>query len=224
MTSALLKLFGKSPFQPLFDHMSTVYKCAKTLPEFFLATEANDWEKAQSLQAEINKLEHQADTYKRDFRLNLPRDLFLPVARRDLLDLISHQDHIANTAEDVAGLVLGRKMHLPEPLVEPFNLFVNRCVDAAKQAFKAIRELKDLYDAGFSGKETEIINEMIDTLYTIEHDTDKMQIGLRRTVFSLEQELPAVQVIFLYEIIKLTGQLADHAQKIGDRLQICIAR
>lgn len=224
MASTFLKLFGKSPFQPLFDHMATVYQCAKRLPDFFVAIEQGDWDKALKQQLTINELEHQADVYKRDFRLNLPRDLFLPVARRDLLDLISHQDHIANAAEDVAGLVVGRKMQLPEPLVEPFNLFVSRCTDAAKQAFKAIRELKDLYDAGFSGKETGIINEMIDTLYTIEHDTDEMQINLRQEVFKLESTLPPVEVIFLYEVIKLTGQLADHAQKIGDRLQICIAR
>lgn len=224
MGSPFLKLFGRSPFGPLFEHMETAYQCSKQLIPFFTAAEADDWTQAQQIQQSINELEHKADIYKRDLRLSLPKEMFMPIARADILELISMQDHIANIAEDIAGLFLGRRMHLPLQLTTQYNQFLTRCVDAAKQAFKAIRELKDLYDSGFSGKEAAIINEMVAKLHEIEHDTDEMQIGLRQALFKIEQDLPPIHAMFLYKIITITAQLADYAQKIGDRLQICIAR
>jgi uncharacterized protein len=65
---------------------------------------------------------------------------------------------------------------------------------------------------------------MIATLADIERDTDRMQIELRAIIFALENELPPVNVIFIYKIIEWTGDLADRAQDIGDRLQILLAR
>ncbi|OGT32208.1 MAG: TIGR00153 family protein [Gammaproteobacteria bacterium RIFCSPHIGHO2_12_FULL_35_23] len=224
MTSPFLKLFGKSPFRPLCDHIETCYYSAKELILFFDAALINNWEEADKIQHKITDLEHKADEYKKNLRLNLPKDIFLPVARGDLLELVSHQDHIANTAKDIAGLVLGRKMILPDLIKDAYLHFLHRCIDAAKQAFEAVRELNDLYESGFSGKEAEIVEEMIEELHVIEHDTDEMQIKLRRSLFEIEQTLPPVNVMFLYSVISMTGTLADHSQKTGDRLQICIAR
>jgi uncharacterized protein Yka (UPF0111/DUF47 family) len=51
-----------------------------------------------------------------------------------------------------------------------------------------------------------------------------MQVELRDIIFVLERELPPVNVIFIYKIIEWTGDLADRAQDIGDRLQILLAR
>ena len=65
---------------------------------------------------------------------------------------------------------------------------------------------------------------MISKLSQIERDTDEKQIGLRHIVFWLEEKLPPVNVMFLYKVIEWTGDLADRAQDIGDRLQILLAR
>lgn len=224
MGSPFLKLFGKSPFRPLFQHMETSYLCVTQLQEFFVSTQASDWAKAAEVQQQINILEHKADDLKRSLRLNLPRDLFMPVARTDILWLVAEQDLLANESKHIAGLVMGRKMQIPEAIKEQYFQFLARSIDAARQAFKAIRELNDLYDAGFSGREVEIIRDMIEELHHIEHDTDEMQIKLRATLFAHETEIPPVEVIFLYKLIEWTGRLADIAQRIGDRLQISITR
>jgi predicted phosphate transport protein (TIGR00153 family) len=224
MSSPFLKLFGKSPFKPLYDHMASAYDCTKELPEFLEAALAQDWEKANKIQQVISQKENIADDLKRQVRLSLPKNMFLPVDRSDLLSLVSQQDHLANATKDIAGLILGRKMEIPAAISDDFSRLVQRCLDAVKQAHKAIRELNDLYEAGFSGKEAGIIEEMVEKLHTIEHETDEMQIGLRRTLFSIEQELPPINVMFLYEVISTVGRLADYAQTVGDRLQTCIAR
>lgn len=224
MASPFLKLFGKSPFRPLLEHMQAAYDCASLLECFFENAQAEDWTKAEAIQLQIIELEHEADEHKRNLRLNLPKNLFLPVARSDLLELISFQDHIPNGAKDIAGLVLGRKMLVPESMQADYMVFLSRCIEAARQAFKAIRELHELYESGFVGKELAIIEDMIEKLYDIEHDTDEQQAQLRLVLFKIEKNLPPVNVMFLYKLLQWTGFIADQAQKIGDRLQICIAR
>ena len=63
---------------------------------------------------QINQLETEADKLKSTFRLNMPRSLFLPVDRKDLLSLIRDQDKIADSAEDIGKTFLYREMSVPE--------------------------------------------------------------------------------------------------------------
>jgi predicted phosphate transport protein (TIGR00153 family) len=79
-------------------------------------------------------------------------------------------------------------------------------------------------ETGFSGNEVKLVEGMITKLSKIERDTDEQQIHLRQILFGIEEKLPPVNVIFLYKIIEWTGDIADRAQDIGDRLQILLAR
>ena len=217
-------MFGPSPIRPLEQHMHKVHRCAKNLHPFFEAVVRQDWAEAERLNEMIRLLEKDADEIKKDLRLHLPSGLFLPVPRTDILELLHYQDKIANKAKDIAGLVIGRKMQLPkalEPLMMPF---VQTCLDASKQACKAINELDELLESGFRGREIEIVEEMIVKLDQLEHKSDKMLIDMQSKVFELENSLSPVEVIFLYKLIEWIAQLADHAQTVGGRLQILLAQ
>ena len=65
---------------------------------------------------------------------------------------------------------------------------------------------------------------MVLELEQIERDTDKMQIEVRRALFKLEKDLPAVDVMFLYKIIEWIGDVADRAERVGNRLEQLLAR
>ena len=221
---SIFNMFGPSPIRPIEQHMHKAYLCAKQLYPFFEAVLQQDWPTATVIKDKIVNLETDADLIKRELRLHLPAGLFLPVSRTDLLELLSAQDRIANKAEDIAGLVIGRKMLIPESLSSIFMPFLNRCLDAAKQACKAINELDELLETGFRGSEVNIVKEMIVTLDEIEQDSDEKLAVLRHRIFELEKDLTAVEVVFLYKLVQWIGDLADHAQTVGDRLQILIAR
>lgn len=219
-----LQLFGRSPIRPLQEHIDKVYECTQRLIPFFDAVTVQDWDKASVIQHHIHELEHDADVIKRQLRLNLPKGLFLPVPRTDLLDMLRSQDRIANRAKDIAGLVLGRHMVIPTQIAEDIKIYLKRSIAAAQQAHRAIHELDTLLETGFSGHEINIVEEMIQELDDIEHDTDEMQIRIRKQLYSLEKDLPPVDVMFLYNIIEWIGDLADRAQKVGGQLQLLIAR
>ena len=141
-----------------------------------------------------------------------------------MLEVLWTQDRIANKAKDIAGIILGRRMTLPAVVHEDYIRFVQRCVDACKQAKKAINELDELVETGFSGQEIKIVTEMLTKLDEIESDTDNLQSGIRQQIFAIEKDLPPVDVMFLYKIIEATGEVADSSQRVGSRLQLMLAR
>lgn len=224
MGSRIFNMFGPSPISPLEQHMCKVYHCAKQLHPFFEAVLQQDWRLATTIKDKIVALEKDADHVKRDLRLHLHSGLFLPVARTDVLELLSAQDRIANTAEDISGLVISRKMLIPPTLATLFMPFLDCSLNAAKQACKAINELDDLLESGFRGSEVKLVGDMVLTLDEIEHDNDAKHTEIRHHVFELEKDLQAIEAIFLYKVIQWIGDLADHAQTVGARLQILIAR
>ena len=133
------------------------------------------------------------------------------------------QDRVANKAKDIAGLILGRKMVFPALLVDDFTAYIERSVAASKQARDTIQKLGELLEVGFRGKEVDFIEEMIDTLDQLEHETDDIQRALRLKLFALEKQLPPIDVMFTYKVIDKIGELADQAQAIGGRLQLILA-
>jgi len=223
MANVLANIFGSSPVQPLEKHVNVAFRCAKQLHDFFDAAIKGDWDRVSTVRDEIERLEHKADNIKKEIRLNLPKSLFMPVPREDLLELLLVQDKIANRTKDVSGLVLGRKLQIPAQISEQFLDFVDRNVDAAKQARKSVRELDELFTAGFRGAEVELVSGLIEELDRIETDTDDKQAALRGALFEIEKSLDPIDAIFMYQVIELTGEIADMAERVGRRLELLLS-
>ncbi|MDH4049220.1 MAG: TIGR00153 family protein [Gammaproteobacteria bacterium] len=219
----LANIFGSSPVQPLEKHVDIAYQATKLLMPFFEAAIAGNWDSAAEIRAKIAAYENEADDVKKQIRLNLPKSLFMPVPREDLLELLLVQDKIANRAKDVSGLVLGRKMQIPDAIAGDFLVFVRRTVDAAKQARKSVRELDELFTTGFRGAEVVLVEDLIEELDRIETETDNLQASLRAKLFKVEATLEPVNVIFLYRVIELTGEIADMAERVGRRLELLLS-
>jgi len=223
LASLLANIFGSSPVMPLEKHVNIAYRCTRELSGFFEAAIAGDWDKAAEVRRSIEALENEADDLKKEIRQHLPKSLFMPVPRQDLLELLLVQDKMANRAKDVSGLVLGRKMRIPAAIAEDFLAFVRRCIDAAKQARKSVRELDELFTTGFKGAEVSLVSSLIEELDHIETDTDILQARIRANLFAVEDTLRPVDVVFLYRVIELTGEIADMAERVGRRLELLLS-
>ncbi len=220
----IVNLFGTSPVRPLQKHMAKVVECVSQLEPLFDAVLADNRAAVNEVQERIVALEHDADDLKHDLRLHLPRSLFLPVERRDLLEVLTMQDNIANRAKDIAGLIRGRRMSLPADVGPRFKDFVKRGIDACLQAQKAVNELDELVETGFRGAEVALVQDLINELDRIETDTDTIQVEVRAKVFAIERDLPPIDAMFLYRVIDWTGDIGDRAQRVGSRLQLMLAR
>lgn len=222
--NSIMGVFAKSPIKPLQEHIRKVHECAQHLLPFFEAAYANDWNKAAGIRAELSQMEKTADKLKREIRMNLPKGLFMPVDRTDMLSLVTEQDKIANIAKDISGRILGRKLAIPDPIQQEFTEYLKRCIETSGYAAKAVDELDELLETGFQGRELQIIDNLIKELDTVEDATDVMQISLRHSLHGIEQDLNPVDVVFLYNVIEWVGDLADLAEHVGDKLELMLAR
>lgn len=219
-----VSLFGRSPIGPMQQHIAKAHECAANLVPFFEAVMVEDWATVEQVQQEMSRLEHEADKLKKSVRLHLPKSLFLPVPRSDLLELLAGQDRIANRTKDIAGIMLGRKMKLPKALGTQMLAFVDSAVATVEQSLTAINELDELLETGFAGRELNIVENMIGELDRLENQADEMEVDIRAALFTLESEMPPVDVMFLYKVIDWVGDVADRAQKVGSRLELLLAR
>jgi hypothetical protein len=222
--NSIFGVFAKSPIKPIQIHIDKVAACSELLIPFFRASHEQDWVKAQEIRKKISTYEKQADELKREIRLTLPKGLFMPMSRGDLLELVNRQDKIANITKDITGRILGRELQIPTEISDDFITYLQRCLDAIQQAKKAINELDELLETGFKGREVDIVTKMISELEEIEKDTDSLQIKLRRKLLEIEQHHNPVDIMFLYQILEWVGSLADHSESIGTQLELILAR
>lgn len=224
MNNPISALFGRSPIRPIQQHMAKAQSCITLLGDFLEASYNNDWLKAEEIQLAIHNTENEADALKREIRTHLPRSLWLPVSRNDLLEMLQIQDRLANQARDIAGIMLGRKIEIPEELIECVRDYYQKNLNTSMQALKAINELDELLETGFRGTEATLVEGLVVELDELEHQSDVSQVKLRGMLFQIEDSLPPVEVMFLYKIIDRLGELADVSQKVGSRLLLLIAK
>jgi len=222
--TAFASLFGRSPIKPMQEHISIVLQCAEQVPALFEALCKDDQDGVLAAKGKIFELEEKADEIKNQLRAHLPKSLLLPVDRRDLLEVLDLQDSIADSAQDIAGLLMERPMEVPEELKEPLIALTRRCVDACAQSSKIINELDELVATGFRGPESDRVSAMVDELNQIESDTDEMGMAITHQLFALEDRMKPVSVFFWYQLIQWIGDLADYAEKVGNRLRLLMAR
>jgi predicted phosphate transport protein (TIGR00153 family) len=206
------------------EHMRTVKKCSAQITKLFEALCNGDQKKVEAIKDKIFDLENEADKIKNQLRSHLPKSLFMPVDRRDLLEVLDLQDNIADTAQDIAGLLVARKMDVVEGMRQPLMNLVRRCVDACDQAARIIERLDELVETGFHGPESDSVIEMVDQLNNIESDTDQMGLELTQILFAHEDDMNPVSVVFWHDLIIMIGGLADYAEKVGNRLRLLLAR
>jgi len=223
-TNPIASLFKSSPFKALQEHMRVVLECARDVPPLFEALSAGDQEQVKAVKDRIFAAEAKADDIKNQLRTHLPKSVFMPVDRRDLLDVLQMQDSIADTAQDIAGLLVERPMEVPEEFKDRLLALARRCVDVCEQSSRVIEELDELLEMGFRGREAKATEEMVEELNRLEDETDVMGLELARSLFEKEDSMKPVSVIMWYQLIQWIGDLADYAEKVGDRLRLMIAR
>ena len=212
---SILGIFAKSPFVSLQKHMDIGKQAAVALQNFLTSAGVSDWSKAKQYRQEIIDLEHAADDIKNQIRTHLPKSLFMSVSREDLLDLVYTMDGIPNTAKDISGIMIGRQMEIPNQIAEQFSAFVKAAIKAAKQASAAIEKVDEVRRGGFSSSDTELLEDLVAELEQLEHENDDLEAALRNDFFEIEKDFPAVDVMFLYDIINRIGSLADISQTAG---------
>jgi predicted phosphate transport protein (TIGR00153 family) len=218
----LLSLFGRSPFAPLQSHMESVGYCVHRLPDLFEALEDKDYVTLEKLAEEISRLEHDADLIKNDIRNHLPKSLFLPIDRGNLLEILSIQDSIADKAEDVAVLMTLKPLELLPIFREEFRLFLHKNIETFDEAKLIIKELHELVESSFGGIEAEKVRSMVDEVAYREHEADLIQRQLLKSFFKAEDELTYITFHLWQRLFESIAAISNYSENLAYRIRMTL--
>jgi len=221
---SILDLFAKSPIKPMQEHMAVVLRCAQQLQPLFQALCKGDQQGVEDVERLIDGLEGDADRLKNDLRAHLPKRLMLPVDRRDLLEILDLQDSIADVVQDIAGLLVERRMDVVDSMRGKLLEMTAAIERTCEKAAEAINSLDELVETGFRGRQVSRVEQLINELCALEGTTDRYERELTMALFQLEDSMSPVSVMLWYKMIGWLGNVADCAEKVGNRLRLLIAR
>lgn len=220
--SVLQNLFTKSPFSPLQSHMEKVAICIEKLAEVYEVLAAKDYERLEALTQEISSLEHAADVTKNEIRGNLPKGLFLAIHRGDLLEILAIQDGIADKAEDIAVLLTLKKLDPKEELKKDFKTFLDKNVAAVQKAHQIIREIDELLQASFGGREAEKVLQMVEEVAYMEHEADILQRDLLKKLYNMEDSLSYSSFHLWITVLQAVASLGNLAERLANRIRMLL--
>ena len=220
--SIFKNLFARSPFSPLQQHMEKVADCVSKLEELFEAYRKKDYKKIKKIAEEISALEHAADLTKNEIRNNLPKGLFLAVNRGDLLEILSLQDGLADRAEDIGVMMTMKKLEPLEGMEDLLKQFLDKNLEAVRSTQDVIREMDELLEASFGGKEAEKVRKMIEGVAYLEHEADVLQRNLNKKLFHMDDVLPYTSFTLWINILQAVASLANISEKLANRVRMLL--
>ncbi|MCE2982276.1 MAG: TIGR00153 family protein [Parachlamydia sp.] len=218
----ILSLFGRSPFAPLESHMGCVARCVHLLPSLCKAIEEKNYPLIEKIANEISEFEHQADLIKNDIRNHLPKSLFLPIDRGNLLDILSLQDSIADKVEDVGVIATLKPLEILPIFKEEFKLFLIQNMEAFEQVRLVIQELHELVESSFGGIEAEKVRSMVDQVAYKEHEVDLTQRKLLKALFAAEGQLSYSSFSQWQRLIEVMGAISNLSEKLAYRVRMTL--
>jgi len=224
MVRALVGLFAKNPFKPLQAHMGRVMSCIGLVPRLMEAVVQGDEVRIKEVRKEITRAEHEADLVKNELRDNLPRTLFMPISRADLLQLLHFQDDIADGAEDAAILADLKTLEVPEGLKDQVIQYSELCVRAGRSAESVVGKLDQLLETGFTGPESEEVMRLINTIGQEEWESDKAAFKLLKALFASQDISNGSDMILWMKLLESLGDIANAAEQVANHLRVMLAR
>jgi len=223
MRIPLANLLARNPLPKVNDLMAEVIRTSEGVRELIQLLSRGDQGGVERLAKEISALEGKADDAKNAARSKMPVRLFMPVDRRDVLKLISEIDAIADCAEDVGVLLTIRPLTVPEEMKPVLDNFVESVLATVREAAKLIDLIGDLVESGFAGPPAEQVLEQAAILGRAEHEADKIQDQCAKVLFKEEDAMPPAAVFMWTKVLNKIGDMANHAENVGDQFRLFVA-
>lgn len=222
MLKTIINIFGRSPFAPLQSHMEKVDKCVQMIIPLFNALSAEDHHKLKTIAETMSNLEHEADLTKNDIRNHLPKSLFLPIDRSQLLEILTIQDSIADKSEDIAVLCTLKKLKMTETFKNDFKAFLDKNIETFNLVHQIIKEMHELLESSFGGIEAERVSGLCHDVAFKEHEADIIQRRLLAALLNSENELTYTEFYTWQKILEASGMISNLSEKLANRIRMTL--
>lgn len=207
---------GRSAFGPLAEQMLKARETVEELPGLLRAFAAGQRQVALEVAARIDTLEGQTDDVKDEIRTNLSRSFFSSVERSEVLLLVKLLDSIADDCQRLAKSIAIRDTPFPSLLNKPVEALVAQVIKAVEALTRSVLLLRHSEARSAPRSELARAEETLRQVAYEEYLADQAEHDALKTLFDNEKGQDAVSVIFLMQIIRQIGAVADAAQNSAD--------
>jgi len=222
--SGLLKTLPKSPYKILHEHFKIVCRAVQKLDEMMRLYIEGDFAGAASVSVEISKLEHEADELKQHLRSHLPRTFLMPISRADLLEILSSNERIADSCQDVAQILDMRRTKVPEEIQPDLERFVGHVVDSVTALRAMMDNLEHLLESAFAKIE---VNEILEQGYRVhEHEymADSAGKELVKAIYALEGKESFLAIYHMMRFTDVLDRVADNAENAANKMMLVVSK
>lgn len=216
--STIGKLFGRSPFSQIQQHMDQVSKCIKKMDEAIEAVKSGQFDELDRISSEVSDLEHQADQIKNDVRSRMLKRVFMPINRAEVLEILSLQDSLADTAEDVCKVLTLKPLPFPDDIKQDFDQFVELNLQAYEVAAAVIGQLDELIESGFGGVEAERIRGLAKDAAFAEHQADRVQIQLLKKLYAHDTDMTVGEFHLWMRVTRVLSRVSNTSENLANRV------
>lgn len=217
-------LLGKSPFKLIQTHMRKVTECADQVPVLVAALVQNDANKLRATADAIHAMEKEADEMRNTVFAHLPKSLFMPVDRRDLLAVLDLNDEVADHCQHIANTAVARSLQVPADMTTALQATVEQCVSVVHRANGVMNELDALVETGFSGREATHVAKLLDALSAARDEASASVLKLGTGLIAHESTLSPLAAVFWVRFLEDVSEIAHAAEKSSNRIRLMLTR
>lgn len=216
--SGLLETLPRSPYKMLDEHFKKVCRATRKLDKMVKLYLDGDFTEAASVSVEISRLEHETDEIKRTLRSSLHRKLFMPISVEDLLAVLSSNEKIVDTCQDVAQILDMRETKIPEELHPLMESFLGHIVDAVDSLRDMMNLLEKLLESTFAKVGTQQVIALGHQVHEHEYKADSVNKQLSKAIYDLEGKENPMALVHMMRFCDVLDSVADHAENAALRL------
>ncbi len=170
---------------------------------------------------EVDDLEALADKVLRRIIACMQGGAFLPIMRKDIFQLVSAVDDVANAAEHFCDFCLSQRPEISKAFRGAFQDITRANVEMLPDLKEAIETLR-LGQFGWVGDDVSPFKKIAEKIGIQESDIDDLEWKLTREIFN--SDLPLANKMHIHSLLTRITNVSDLIEDVADRIQILITR
>jgi predicted phosphate transport protein (TIGR00153 family) len=220
---SLIEYFKKKTAENVLEkaikHAQKIQECVRELDkgiEILLNTK--EIEQAHDIFLNVDHLEGEADTYRRDIMQDISKGELNPSVRADLSHLIKRMDDVANCATGVAR----RIDTIPNKFWEQSN---EETIQLVSEMMKSTVECSDLLDQILIDLlgERKRVREIAKQINQQEHKIDRLNIRLRKSLQQTDYKLNPFTIFTVGMTMNIIEAISDAIEVVADYILVLLS-
>ena len=208
----------EEPYRLLVEHVYTVKKCVNNLKSLGEVYSKGDFKTAKELAKKMSELEDEADNIRKEAVSKIPKSIFMPISKHNILLLLRGLDKMAHNIEYGTTLLIARDSPMSDTMAKKFLNHLNFVVGSVEALDEAVLGVYKMLKGERGKKDTAEIIAKVQEVIQNERRADEIHTEIIRYLYGCEGKKESLAIIHLLRAIEHIDKIANLAERTGIRL------